>query len=343
MSYSATHYTPNPLAPQNFDYTALDSRTLHQETLRAASNEKTATLVLLDYLAEVDRRRLYAEWSYTSLFEYVHKALGYSEAQSSERVSAMRLLRKVPEVKAALEKGALTLTSTAKLASHVRREKSSIGDTLRLLEQCEGKATREVERVLVENSTRIAPLPERIKAVSPAITRITFEVDDKFMALVSRMRELDGNPGLTLQETFRKAMKEYVKRREIKTQIKKPQIDRSELKLRPKSAGVSRNLSNTNLRGASRAPEVKQPSRYIPTSVRHTIRLRSQDQCEYRSPENKRRCESRSGLQYDHIFPFGKGGTSSHENIRHLCRSHNLFYAVQSYGREKMRPYLQSE
>lgn len=298
----------------------MDSKTLHSATLRAAKNEKAATLELLEYLAEVDRRRLYAEWAYSSLFEYVHKALGYSEAQSSERVSTMRLLRKVPEVKAALEKGSLTLTSTAKLASHVRREKSSLEDTLSLLEKCEGKPTREVERVLVANSTQMAPTPEKVRAVTPALTRITLEVDEEFMALVTRLRELDGNPGLTLQAAFQLAMREYVKRREAKPSKKTP--------------------GDMNLRTASRAPEVKSRSRYIPTAMRNRVRHRSGDQCEYRDPASKRRCESRSGLEFDHVLPFGKGGGNESENLRHACRSHNLFYAIRSYGTKKMKPYL---
>lgn len=273
-------------------YSALDSKALHTATLRAAKNEKMATLELLDHLAEVDRRRLYAEWAYSSLFEYVHKALGYSEAQSSERVSAMRLLRKVPEVKVALEKGTLTLTSTAKLASHVKREKTSIEDTLTLLEKCEGKPTREVERVLVASSTQMAPAPDKIRAVTPTLTRITLEVDQEFMALVTRIRELDGNPGLALQAVFQRAMQEYVKRREVKA---------------PKESASEMSAAPDSLRTASRAPEVKADrasisrSRYIAIAVRNRIRLRSQDQCEYRDPESKKRCESRFGLEFDHM------------------------------------------
>lgn len=302
------------------DYRSLNGKTLHAATLYAAKNEKAATLELLEYLAEVDRRRLYSEWAYSSLFEYVHKALGYSEAQSSERVSAMRLLRKVPEVKVALEKGALTLTSTAKLASHVRRENSSREDTLALLEKCEGKASREVERVLVAHSTQMEASPERIRAVTPSLTRVTLEADEEFMALVTRVRELNGNPALSMKEAFQLGMQEYVKRREVK----KP------------------SNSEPSLRNASWAPEVEpvRASRYIPTSIRNQIRLRSSDRCEYRDPENQRRCESRSRLQFDHILPFGKGGMNEIENLRHTCQSHNLFHAIKSYGDAKMKPYL---
>lgn len=312
------------------DYRLLDGNSLHAATLRAAKNEKAATLELLEYLAEVDRRRLYSEWAYSSLFEYVHKALGYSEAQSSERVSAMRLLRKVPEVKVALEKGTLTLTSTAKLASHVRREKSSREEALSLLEQCEGKATREVERVLVSNSTQMKPNPEKVRAITPSLTRVTLEVDEEFMALVTRMRENDGNPALSMKEVFQLAMREYVKRREVKSSASRTASRAPEVK-----ASRALNGAITSTAFGSRFH-----SRYIPIAIRNQIRLRSGDRCEYRDPASQRRCESRSGLEFDHILPFGKGGTNDVENLRHSCPSHNLFHAIGTYGEAKMKPYL---
>src|SRR3989338_2439839 len=129
--------------------TSTSDNLLHSNPMAAASNEKIATLVLLEYLAEVDRRRLYAARAYSSLWEYVHKALGYSEAQASERVGAVRVMVKVPEILEQLARGKLTLTSTAKLAAHARRENLQPSETASLLDQISGKSSREVERVLL--------------------------------------------------------------------------------------------------------------------------------------------------------------------------------------------------
>jgi hypothetical protein len=106
---------------------SLSNEALHAETLSAARDEKRATLVLLEFLAEVDARHLYSERGYSSLFEYVHRELGYSESQASERVSAMRLMRKFPHVKVKIEQHALTLTSAARFASFVRNETPAPG------------------------------------------------------------------------------------------------------------------------------------------------------------------------------------------------------------------------
>src|SRR5688500_1434826 len=123
---------------------SLTDEVLFDETLKAAAFEKQATLRLLEYLAEVEERLLHLARGNSSLWEFVHKALGYSESQASERVSAMRLMREVPEVKEMLKEEKLTLTSTSKLAMFVKREECSKERTLELLEKITEKPTREV-------------------------------------------------------------------------------------------------------------------------------------------------------------------------------------------------------
>src|SRR5262249_5933173 len=95
--------------------TQLSNNELHQQTLQAAQTEQHATLALLHYLQEVESRKLFAIRGYSSLFEYIVKALHYSEAAASERLAAMRLLKGLPEVEAKLVSGELTLTTAAKI------------------------------------------------------------------------------------------------------------------------------------------------------------------------------------------------------------------------------------
>jgi 5-methylcytosine-specific restriction endonuclease McrA len=222
----------------------------------------------------------------------------------------MRLMRKLPEVRTQLENGKLTLTATARLASHVRREKLDQDSSRDLLEQVSGKATREVDRLLASQSTS-APQSEKIRPLSREATRLTLEVDDEFMQLVQRMKELGGAPDQSLKETFESAMREYVRRREPKS--KAPVL---------------------------RAPEVNSSSRYVPAPIRHSIRRRSQDRCEYIDPLTKRRCESRARLQFDHITPLAKGGRTEVANLRHYCQTHNAYVAIREYGARKMSRYL---
>ena len=48
------------------------------------------------------------------------------------------------------------------------------------------------------------------------------------------------------------------------------------------------------------------------------------------------------GLQFDHILPKSRGGTQALENIRHLCKTHNLNEATKILGLDVMKPYLKN-
>ncbi|MBI2606852.1 MAG: hypothetical protein HYW49_12305 [Deltaproteobacteria bacterium] len=70
------------------------------------------------------------------------------------------------------------------------------------------------------------------------------------------------------------------------------------------------------------------------------VRVRSDCRCEYIDHATNRRCESKSGLQFDHIKPFAIGGNHAPENLRHYCRAHNTLVAIEHFGNAKMQPYL---
>ncbi len=74
------------------------------------------------------------------------------------------------------------------------------------------------------------------------------------------------------------------------------------------------------------------PSRYIPSLVRESGLERADYQCEYTGPDGVR-CTARVGLEVDHIEPYAKGGSSGEENLRVLCKGHNLFCAAREFGR----------
>ncbi|MFH1017012.1 MAG: HNH endonuclease signature motif containing protein, partial [Pseudomonadota bacterium] len=80
--------------------------------------------------------------------------------------------------------------------------------------------------------------------------------------------------------------------------------------------------------------KVDPPTRYIPAEVKREVWKRSEGRCEYVDPQTGRRCESQYLLQYDHMGPFCTGGASDEDNIRHLCRAHNQYFAVKMFQSE---------
>lgn len=53
--------------------------------------------------------------------------------------------------------------------------------------------------------------------------------------------------------------------------------------------------------------------------------------CEYVAPLTRTKCMSTYQLQIDHHIPLARGGSDSPENLRILCRTHNLLFA-QKWG-----------
>jgi hypothetical protein len=124
--------------------------------LRAAVSEERRVLAqVLDYLREVDRRKLFADFGYTSLWDFCIKELGYSEGCAMRRIAAMRLLRDLPEVREHLLEGSQTLSSLSQAQQFFRTEEiRDVEEKRAVLSKLEGKSARECERELRELSPK---------------------------------------------------------------------------------------------------------------------------------------------------------------------------------------------
>lgn len=163
------------------------------------------------------------------------------------------------------------------------------------------------------------------------LTQITFDADSECLELLKRVQELNGDPTESVREVFKTAMKEYIR-------------------LREKRQG----LRDKAQRIASRAPEVQSAdataknkqtetrSRYISMDLRRAVFKRAKNRCEYFDDFSKKHCESRSRLEIDHIIPFARGGRSEENNLRVVCRTHNLLFASREYGERSIGKYLRN-
>ncbi|MBI1860980.1 MAG: HNH endonuclease [Deltaproteobacteria bacterium] len=145
------------------------------ETKAAVLKEKIQTSCVLDYLAEVDRRRLWLKEGYASLYDFCIRYLGYSEGETHRRIQACRLSQKVVEVKPLLENGTLSLTSLSLLSPVL--EKSNAQD---LLPRIINKPSREVADILAKG------FPEKIQ--KKEILKIV--LDEELKELLEKAKRL---------------------------------------------------------------------------------------------------------------------------------------------------------
>ena len=154
----------------------LSSAELLDRTRQVAAQERKVTALVLEHLREVERRRLYADLGYPSLFEFAVSELKYSESSAHRRISAMRLSREVPSVAPAIEAGTLSLSVVSQAQRFFRVEKIENGKTYtptqkeEILEGLIGKSSRECERDLAARSPEFAP-KEKTRALSAAKLR----------------------------------------------------------------------------------------------------------------------------------------------------------------------------
>jgi hypothetical protein len=144
--------------------TTMSNRALIDATVRAAGDERCATVELLALLGELDERRLYLGEGCSSLFTYCTQVLHLSEHAAYHRIEAARTARRFPAIVSLLSDGALTLTTIAMLRPHLTLENYDA-----LLAVARHKSKREIEQLIAglapkpDAKTMVRRLPE-IKA-----------------------------------------------------------------------------------------------------------------------------------------------------------------------------------
>jgi 5-methylcytosine-specific restriction endonuclease McrA len=84
----------------------------------------------------------------------------------------------------------------------------------------------------------------------------------------------------------------------------------------------------TSVAAVTTLPQIKKTERtlrsFIPTATQKYVFQNAENCCEYISADTGRKCGSRYQLQIDHRTPLERGGGNNPENLRLLCRTHNL-------------------
>lgn len=278
------------------------------EIKSAVEGERASTLRVLHLLREVESDQHYLSLGYPSLFEFATRELGYSAGGAHRRISAMRLMKIIPEAEKDIENGLLSLCVAAKTQSFFRQEdrrRSEQGKMKLPLERKReivrsmiGLTKYECEKELVKISPESALPHEVTRPIAEGKSLVQFVASDELLGKLERLK------GLLAHQNYGG---KYEKLFEILADIALRKLDPKERLLPP--------------------VEVERRSRYIPTSIRDAVRRRDGDRCTFVDPESGRRCESRHGIQFDHQVPYSRGGLSTVDNLRLRCGAHNRYTA----------------
>jgi hypothetical protein len=146
------------------DIYRLTAEELWARLIQLAKLEKGATYDLVETLAETDRRGLYKDHSYVSLFECCVVKLGLSEAAAYRRIRAARALKLFPPIGPLLRQGKLSLEAIALLHPFLKD-----ADAATLVSAAVGKRVWEVERLIAGRRTE-EPRRDVVRLVASSLT-----------------------------------------------------------------------------------------------------------------------------------------------------------------------------
>ena len=283
-------------------------------------SERDLVVKILQHLREIERRRLYADLGYSSLFDYSVRELGFSEGQANRRITAMRMMKEIPEMEAKIATGQLNLSNVQQAQTLIREMEKSTPEhklckeqKLEILAKVEGKSVREAQKELISLSPALALPVERERAVTEDITEVRFLMTESLKAKLEELRSLLGSKGATMS---------YAELFDMMT-------DLSIAAVKAKKFGKKRTIEearDTKVEESRSTPKASasENPRYVPKAIQHEVWKRDRGCCT--------QCGSRKHLNYDHIKPVALGGSSSMNNLRLLCFGCNQRASVKIFG-----------
>lgn len=294
---------------------------------KLVQSERKLTHVILCHINEVESRRLYAELGFDSMFKYLTRHCGYGEDSAYRRLQAARLLKKNPEIAPKLEQGALNLTQLTQVQKCLKQEIKvgvSIGSeqTLQILAQIENKSSFETKKVLAVEFNQPIQTHEAVKPQRDESVRLEVTFTDEQMKTLEQVKALlshtlpDGNWADVIVHLAERHLQKTLGKNLSKNENTNQVTDTST----PKIATPTPNKTTPSFMTARKREHIK-------TTLRRKLLKKASHCCEFVDTKTNIKCQSRYQLQVDHRIPLARGGSNVENNLRVLCRTHNLLSA----------------
>ena len=270
----------------------LSDQDLIASTRSVLQTARDAEVNVLRHFREIEERKLWVNSG--SLYKFLVRTFNLAEDQVYPRLSAMRLMRSVPEVEEKLEGGELSITNALKAQQVFRAESKTrqvpLEEKREVLARLEHASTREADKLLAVKYPDSKKLPERIKPVEENRNLLQFYVDNETLRQIEE-----------LKARFSHQMPSGRMEDLLKILIAQANRERHPRK--------------------SATPQTR--SRYLPSSVRRAKEPTRKEGCQHRDPRSGEVCGSAHFLQLDHVVEYSRGGANEAENLRWLCGFHN--------------------
>ena len=304
--------------------------------------ERHLLVELLAYVGEVDRRRLYLELGYPSLWAFLTQHLGYASSSAGRRCIAARLMARFPVVAEYLEDGRLRLTTLVEL-----RDVLDEAHLDEILARAAGRTEDDVKRLVaalrpqppVPDLLRRLPAPRAAGATGAAGTAAAAPAAPAPPppappppATPGRVTPLSATQHLlraTVSDAFVRDLDE------VRAALSHKLPGGSLEAVLHECLRVTLAACEMKRRGTGKAIPTaanQNESRYVPAAIRDEVWRRDQGRCTFVGSTGHV-CASAHQLELHHLVPFARGGAATVANLALRCRVHNRYEAELDFGR----------
>lgn len=273
------------------------------------SEEKRVKAELIALISLALAQESWLEFGYSSLFDWLTRGYHYPPGTAMRRIEAARLLRAVPAAKERLNAGKLSLMAMSRLQNAIQAQEKlgevALERKVEAVRVVEGLAIDKLEKKLVELFPASGEKAKREihRVTDEGSVRHSMNLSEKAAQDLKRAKEV-------LSHKFPRASDAQIIAYALEFLLEKKD---------PLRLPAASKMEPTSLVKQTRA-----------------ILQKHRGECSFRDPRTGVKCQSRHQIQIDHIKPRALGGNDVPENLRPLCRQHNLYEAERIFGKHKV-------
>ncbi|QLY23912.1 HNH endonuclease [Bdellovibrio sp. KM01] len=301
--------------------TFLSNHELEQNLKSLIRKERMLLHLILEHILEVDARKLYSERSYSTMYDYLTKELGYSNGAAMRRLEAARLMKVVPTLSDKIQDGSINLSQIGELARAIK-EKEKAGEQISAATKTE--IVEQISGLNVEQTQKTVAMSLDIELKDPEKVRV--QKDDSVHLSITFTREQFDMLMSCKEKAAHKlqlADGDYSWAKVIEV-VAGQFLDEKMFKAKKaKRSGSSKDIFAESFVASSEdGDNTLRDNKSLTLKTRRYI-LNRDKCCQYKDKLTGRQCRNTYGLQVDHIIPRWSGGTHAPANLQALCGAHN--------------------
>jgi len=271
---------------------------------------------LISILQEIEAQFVFRELGYSSMYQYCVERHKFSESRAYELIYVSRKCTEVPQLKVAIEAGAVSVSAAKRIGSVVTQENAELW-----ISQAATLKQKDLERAVATVNPKAA-VKEMVKPVAADRSMLVVGISHALEKKLARVRELVAQSSAKPCD-FEQALEQMA---DVFLNKKDP-VQRAERITQKKLVAKSNANQHVSSKVAmpvqkTSAVVARQARSPIPAAIRHQVMLRDRGECQGKTPLGTR-CGCKQWTDIHHIRPLSIGGTNDPSNLLTLCRGHH--------------------